>query len=169
MPLLGKSGTSGHSEPSTIKNVNDMSSRVAHRLLCSAPVKLQRLSRCTTASRREFSTSRAIRAHGVFAGIASSRMTTPWIDAYNHQNEKGDSKPAPARDLSPKKMSDSYHKMVRWDTMYWNKSLSKILTALSPRRLAFRHCTSLSRAAYSCDLDTSTWPGQVAFRYLPKC
>jgi len=168
VPLLGKSGTSEHSEPSTIKNVNDMS-RVAHRLLCSAPAKLQRLSRCTTTSRREFSTSRAIRAHGVFAGIASSRMTTPWIDAYNHQHEKGDPQPAPARDMSPKKMSDSYHKMVRLDTVYLNKSLSRIVTALSLRRLNFHHCASLSRALRSCDLDTPTRSRQMAFRYIPKC
>ena len=67
------------------------------------------------ASRRKFSTSQATRAHGVFAGIASSRMTTPWIDAYNHQHEKGVAQSVPTRDLSPKKMSDSYHKMVCLD------------------------------------------------------
>jgi hypothetical protein len=92
-----------------------MSSQKTQRLISVVSLTPYRLSRCNGALGRGFSTSRAARAHGVFAGIASSRMTTPWIDAYNNQHEKGDEQPASARDLSPKKMSDSYHKMVNCD------------------------------------------------------
>lgn len=49
------------------------------------------------------------------------RVRTPWIEALRKQREEGSdptrtsSKPAtpPDRDLTPKKMSDSFHRVVR--------------------------------------------------------
>jgi len=56
---------------------------------------------------RSFATSRA---HGIFAGIAQSRITTPWIDAF--QNKDKQQATSRNRNVEPKKMSDSYHRVV---------------------------------------------------------
>ena len=59
---------------------------------------------------------------GVYQELTAMRVKTPYIEALRKQQEDGEytaknsgesSKP-PDRDLSPKKMSDSYHKVVRY-------------------------------------------------------
>jgi acyl-coenzyme A thioesterase 9 len=56
------------------------------------------------------------RTDGVFRGLTDERLPTPWIEAFrNQQHVKGNdvSKAQPQeRDLSPRKMRDSYHRIV---------------------------------------------------------
>lgn len=57
---------------------------------------------------------------GVFNALTEMRVNTPWIEALRKQQQNGidprgkSDKPAtpPDRDLTPKKMSDSYHRVV---------------------------------------------------------
>ncbi|KAK9425922.1 putative HotDog ACOT-type domain-containing protein [Seiridium unicorne] len=56
------------------------------------------------------------RTDGVFRGLTDGRLPTPWIEAWRKQQEgkstaASEAKPQ-ERDLSPKKMSDSYHRVV---------------------------------------------------------
>ncbi|KAK7966564.1 uncharacterized protein PG986_000841 [Apiospora aurea] len=56
------------------------------------------------------------RTDGVFRGLTDDRLPTPWIEAFRaQQSGKGtgsdDALPR-ERDMSPKKMSDSYHRVV---------------------------------------------------------
>ncbi|KAK0384693.1 hypothetical protein NLU13_7171 [Sarocladium strictum] len=58
----------------------------------------------------------ANRTDGVFRGLTDERLPTPWIEAFRNQKHgKGsttsESQPQ-ERDLSPRKMSDSYHRVV---------------------------------------------------------
>ena len=58
---------------------------------------------------------------GVYHELTSMRINTPWIEALRMQKEKstGPSKRSSAstvpqdRDLTPKRMSDSFHRIVR--------------------------------------------------------
>ncbi|KAI4860138.1 Thioesterase/thiol ester dehydrase-isomerase [Hypoxylon rubiginosum] len=56
------------------------------------------------------------RTDGVFRGLADNRLPRPWIEAWRLQQEKknvaSDEARSQERDLSPKKMSDSYHRVV---------------------------------------------------------
>lgn len=56
------------------------------------------------------------RTDGVFAGLADNRLPMPWIEAWRLQQEKknvaSDESRPQERDLTPKKMSDSYHRVV---------------------------------------------------------
>ena len=57
---------------------------------------------------------------GVYTALTEMRVRTPWIEALRTQQKDGidprkkSAQPAtpPARDLTPKKMSDSYHRVV---------------------------------------------------------
>ncbi|KAI1860933.1 uncharacterized protein JN550_011088 [Neoarthrinium moseri] len=56
------------------------------------------------------------RTDGVFRGLTDGRLPTPWIEAFRKQQEgqstrSSEGKPQ-ERDMSPKKMSDSYHRVV---------------------------------------------------------
>ena len=70
---------------------------------------------------RQLHTTPAYRTDGVYKDLTSMRVRTPWIEALREQREEGidptkkSSTPAtpPDRDLTPKKMSDSYHRVVR--------------------------------------------------------
>ncbi|KAI4210705.1 MAG: hypothetical protein LQ351_006481 [Letrouitia transgressa] len=56
---------------------------------------------------------------GVFKGLTEMRVTTPWIEALRKKQEEGRgpsqksgaSGPSFDRDLAPKKMSESYHRV----------------------------------------------------------
>ncbi|KAL2205724.1 acyl-coenzyme A thioesterase 9 [Sarocladium strictum] len=56
------------------------------------------------------------RTDGVFRGLTDERLPTPWIEAFRNQQDGKKSDPSPSepqeRDLSPRKMSDSYHRVV---------------------------------------------------------
>ncbi|KAK8066523.1 hypothetical protein PG997_013270 [Apiospora hydei] len=56
------------------------------------------------------------RTDGVFRGLTDDRLPTPWIEAFRaQQSGKGtgsDDALPHERDMSPKKMSDSYHRVV---------------------------------------------------------
>ena len=53
---------------------------------------------------------------GVFRGLLDNSMLTPWIEAFHKQQAgqgAGPEEPRPVeRDLSPRKMSSSYHRVV---------------------------------------------------------
>lgn len=70
------------------------------------------LSRC----RRCFTTSSPQRTDGVFRGLTDTRLPMPWIEAFRLQQEgqKAESSETSGqeRDLTPKKMTDSYHRVV---------------------------------------------------------
>lgn len=58
----------------------------------------------------------ARRTDGVFHGLTDTRERLPWIEAFRRQQEgkdvaSDDGTPA-ERDMSPKRMSDSYHRVV---------------------------------------------------------
>lgn len=89
------------------------------RLRVPAPPQLLRrawtgsLPRQTT---RGLTTTAPRRTDGVFRGLTDERLPTPWIEAFKQQQSgehtaSSDAKPKD-RDLSPRKMSDSYHRVV---------------------------------------------------------
>ncbi|KAI1468975.1 Thioesterase/thiol ester dehydrase-isomerase [Daldinia caldariorum] len=57
-----------------------------------------------------------LRTDGVFRGLTDNRLPMPWIEAWKLQQEgkdiASDEARSKERDLSPKKMSDSYHRVV---------------------------------------------------------
>ena len=55
------------------------------------------------------------RTDGVFRGLTDERLPTPWIEAFRSQRDgKGTTSEAEPheRDLSPRRMQDSYHRVV---------------------------------------------------------
>ncbi|TGJ82945.1 hypothetical protein E0Z10_g5820 [Xylaria hypoxylon] len=71
----------------------------------------------TRLATRNFHGTSAPRTDGVFSGLTDGRPRLPWIEAFKQQQEgkvissSHDRKPE-ERDMSPKKMSDSYHRIV---------------------------------------------------------
>ena len=71
-------------------------------------------------ARRAFSASTQTRTDGVFRALTTQRNEKPWVEAFREQQLKGSNDKAAGiqgttpkeRDLSPKKMSDSYHSVV---------------------------------------------------------
>ena len=70
---------------------------------------------------RRFHATPAYNTDGVYRDLTNMRVRTPWVEALRQQREEGSgpikasSTPAtpPVRDLTPKKMSDSFHRVVR--------------------------------------------------------
>ena len=69
---------------------------------------------------RQLGTTTARKTDGVYKALTAMRVRIPWIEALTKQREQ-DNRPAkqsiappesPERDLLPKKMSDSFHKVV---------------------------------------------------------
>lgn len=65
---------------------------------------------------RRLQTSAPRCTDGVFQGLTDGRLPTPWIEAFRRQQAgKGtvseEAQPQ-ERDLSPRKMSDSYHRVI---------------------------------------------------------
>jgi acyl-coenzyme A thioesterase 9 len=63
-----------------------------------------------------FHTTTPRKTDGVFQGLEDKRQPMPWIEAFERQQRglpahKSDDYPK-ERDLTPKKMSDSYHRVV---------------------------------------------------------
>ncbi|KAI8958815.1 Thioesterase/thiol ester dehydrase-isomerase [Daldinia sp. FL1419] len=58
----------------------------------------------------------SLRTDGVFRGLTDDRLPMPWIEAWRLQQEgkdvASDEARSQERDLSPKRMSDSYHRVV---------------------------------------------------------
>lgn len=69
---------------------------------------------------RAFSASAQTRTDGVFRALTTQRNEKPWVEAFREQQAKdsnakgasGQSSALKDRDLSPKRMSDSYHSVV---------------------------------------------------------
>lgn len=61
-----------------------------------------------------------MRTDGVFRELTSMRVRTPWVEALHQQQQEGQQPGKPSgrpevpkdRDLTPKRMSDSYHSVV---------------------------------------------------------
>jgi hypothetical protein len=98
-------------------------------LCCSFPIQFltmaKRLSvnclrRLQQQTRRSFSTTIRPQTDGVFRALTENRIQTPWIDALREKERGGHDPTKPSgksetpsdRDLSPKRMSDSYHSVV---------------------------------------------------------
>ena len=67
---------------------------------------------------RSFTTSLQTRTDGVYGDLTIMRVKTPWIEALKRQNLEKDGNaaailPRETQELRPKKMSDSFHKVVR--------------------------------------------------------
>ncbi|KAL2041169.1 hypothetical protein N7G274_006113 [Stereocaulon virgatum] len=71
-------------------------------------------------SMRQLHTSQAYQTDGVYKDLTSMRVRTPWIEALRKQREEetdptkksGTPETPPNRDLTPKNMSDSYHRVI---------------------------------------------------------
>lgn len=66
---------------------------------------------------RNFHSTPARETDGVFHGLTDTRHRLPWIEAFRQQQEgksisSSDGVSPEKRDLTPKKMSDSYHRVV---------------------------------------------------------
>lgn len=69
---------------------------------------------------RRFSLTSHKATDGVFRALTESRVQTPWIEALRRKQRKGEDPSQPSgksqvpadRKLEPKKMSDSYHRVV---------------------------------------------------------
>ncbi|GAP91474.2 putative acyl- thioester mitochondrial precursor [Rosellinia necatrix] len=65
---------------------------------------------------RNFHGTPACRTDGVFRGLTDSRRLLPWIEAFKQQQEgkiiTASDSPIGERDMSPKKMSNSYHRVI---------------------------------------------------------
>ena len=78
--------------------------------------QLDTSTRCSKA--RALHNTAPLSTDGVFSGLTAMRVAKPWIQALREQ-ENGQARsqsprPAePAKELKPKKMSSSYHSMVR--------------------------------------------------------
>lgn len=76
-------------------------------------------------ARRTFSISAADRTDGVFRALTEERVQMPWVEAFRKQQTDGKAAHEPSgkpetpadRDLSPRKMQDSYHSVVRSATV----------------------------------------------------
>ena len=67
-----------------------------------------------------FHTSQSVKTDGVYHELTAMRVRTPWIEAFRKQQAEGSTEgriasPATAakQENLPKKMSDSYHRIVR--------------------------------------------------------
>lgn len=65
---------------------------------------------------RRLATTAPRATDGVFRGLTDGRLPTPWIEAFRKQQADKTTTAREARpqerDLSPRKMSDSYHRVV---------------------------------------------------------
>ena len=103
---------------------------------------------------RQFAVTAERQTDGVFRALTENRVQTPWIEALRKKQREGQD-PTQAsgkqetpsdRDLSPRKMSDSYHSVVRQHTQ---KTSARPLTDAS-------------------DVDTTVSARSMASRYLPQ-
>lgn len=87
---------------------------------CMWPTTIRAVPTATSQS-RWFRTTPPLTTDGVFRGLTDDRLPTPWIEAFKLQ-QSGKGTPVPEgeaqqsgsqeRDLSPRRMSDSYHRVV---------------------------------------------------------
>jgi acyl-coenzyme A thioesterase 9 len=80
----------------------------------SSPLRLA--NKLSAVQRRYLHGSLARQTDGVFRELSDERLPMPWIEAFRMQQKAGstqaeDSLPS-QRDLSPRKMKDSYHRVV---------------------------------------------------------
>ncbi|KAK7935605.1 hypothetical protein PG985_001100 [Apiospora marii] len=90
--------------------------RLMRSLLTTAPRAARRGLNDRILQTRCLHATPSRRTDGVFRGLTDDRLPTPWIEAFRQQQSgKGtgsDDALPHERDLSPKKMSDSYHRVV---------------------------------------------------------
>lgn len=94
------------------------STRFLHQLKGRRPTTRPK---CTTRQQRWLSSSSKLQTDGVFRALTENRVQIPWIEALRNKQKDGtdpskptDTPETPAeRDLTPRRMSDSYHSVVR--------------------------------------------------------
>ncbi|KAK7953813.1 hypothetical protein PG988_014507 [Apiospora saccharicola] len=90
--------------------------RVVRSLLTTASRTVRRGQNDRILQTRCLHATPSRRTDGVFRGLTDDRLPTPWIEAFRlQQSGKGtgsDDALPHERDMSPKKMSDSYHRVV---------------------------------------------------------
>jgi len=100
------------------------------RYVCGARLRVFRflpLATCRGSIRAELHTTPACRTDGVYADLTNMRVKAPWIEALRKQREGGfdptkkeDTPSVPTdRDLRPKKMADSFHRVVCTELYVW--------------------------------------------------
>ena len=116
-------------------NIEKPQNTMSLRPYCSSQVRRigQRLQRDNKArfqsshlrspspAHRFFSSCQVRNTDGVYSALTEMRVKTPWVEALKSKREKGSEKAESSQistesnggDLSPKKMSDSYHRVVR--------------------------------------------------------
>ncbi|KAJ2982178.1 hypothetical protein NQ176_g1564 [Zarea fungicola] len=95
-----------------------MSSKIATTRCVLRAQQCARQSPCRVFQHRQLSSTPRLNTDGVFRALTEQRMQVPWIEAFRKQQREGTAKsqgetPVPAKpDLTPKKMSDSYHSVI---------------------------------------------------------
>lgn len=95
-----------------------------HSLRALRNTKAVQAPLCSPALRR-FHATPACSTDGVYRDLTNMRVRTPWVEALRQQREKGSdptktsSTPATPLDryLTPKKMSESFHRVVRANSL----------------------------------------------------
>ena len=90
------------------------------------------VTRCQNwASGKPFHTSQSVKTDGVYHELTAMRVRTPWIEAFRKQQEESSTEdrsasPATAakHENFPKRMSDSYHRIVRTDRTHSRHALN---------------------------------------------
>lgn len=98
-----------------------MSSTQIPRVITRSHASLPRQLLVGFRSARHFHISTRLRTDGVFKELTEMRVRTPWVEALRKKQEEGidptkksDVAATPSdRDLTPKRMADSYHRVVR--------------------------------------------------------
>ena len=90
-----------------------------------------------TSCLRSFSISRSNLTDGVFRALTENRVQTPWVEALERQQKEGHDPTKPSgpsldkeRDLTPKKMSDSYHSVVSSSQPYHSSHKTRYRSTL---------------------------------------
>lgn len=98
----------------------EMNRTAIFRILQSASSRKLICANACPSTRRQLGTTTARKTDGVYKALTAMRVRIPWIEALTKQREQ-EKWPAkqsiippesPNRDLLPKKMSDSFHRVV---------------------------------------------------------
>ena len=87
--------------------------RTSHISHLTITMRTSRLARVLArGASRHISTSAPRRTDGVFRAITEQRMQVPWVEALRRRDAPTPAAPTVKPDLTPKKMSDSYHSVI---------------------------------------------------------
>lgn len=109
-----------HSPSSSPINMRSILRRLGRSTACNCTALLPRRTSTALSTRCTFHTTSPRRTDGVFRELTAQRLQTPWIDALRKQQAEGKNAAQPSetpqvpkeRNLEPKHMDDSFHKVV---------------------------------------------------------